>query len=74
MLRLISLVCTDAAYANADGHAVGQGAIVYTDSAAKSSEDFGSGSVAASIAVNDLGKRHRMSLGCFRHASDTRYV
>lgn len=41
------------AYANADGHAQGDGAVAYTESIGKTISDFGSASKSGSIAAND---------------------
>lgn len=41
------------AYANADGHAYGDGSIVYTESLGKTKGDFGSASKSGTVALND---------------------
>lgn len=62
-----------AAYANADGHSIGDGALVYTDTLSKTKGDKGdSFSKSASLAANDydyigLGLSKGISLGEYTH-------
>lgn len=61
-----------AAYANADGTALGDGAIVYTDTLSKTKGDYDSTSKSGSLAANDydyigLGLSKGIALGEYTH-------